>query len=459
MTVTETCDDVKGSRKPLLLMAAFPIDGHINPLFTIASHLVKVGYEVAFSSPSAYQSKIEETGAEYILAENPITESVFFNFRDASQFPPGPGRLAAQYKAIFMDMQPTRAKTIEEALVVLQARDPHRQIIVLEDVFNSGFTAFKYGRPLPGGVKRLPKSIGFGVSPILAESQDTGPLSLGLWPDSTESGRQRNKALYELVERGPMKLLYDAWHETLKQCGCKNIPDGKIWRSFYTAHDSVLQLCSPSLEYPVSDLPPCLQFVGVLPRKPLKPGFHFPSWWSEVEKRQENSYRYVIFVSQGTLNPLWSELIIPAVNAFADRPDVLVVATLGAVGAQLPAEVKIPANARIIDYLPYDAMLEYTDVFISNAGYGTLTHAVSNGVPVLLAGENEEKIEVTMRAVHAGVGLSLGTQTPTAEQVRRGVECILEDTKYKKAAMKLKLENSDLDALSAIEAKIREMTE
>ncbi|KAH0436357.1 udp-glucuronosyl udp-glucosyltransferase [Colletotrichum camelliae] len=430
MTATETYDDGKGSKKPLLLMAAFPIDGHINPLFTIASHLVKVGYEVAFSSPSVYQSKIEETGAEYILAESPITESVFLNFRDASQFPPGPGRLAAQYKAIFMDMQPTRAKSIEEALVVLQARDPDRQIIVLEDVFNSGFTAFKYGRPLPDGVKRLPKSIGFGVSPILAESQDTGPLSLGLWPDSTESGRQRNKALYELVEKGPMKLLYDAWHETLKQCGCTNIPDGKIWRSFYTAHDSILQLCSPRVFCHAS-----------------------------LEKRQEHNYRHVIFVSQGTLNPLWSELIIPAINAFADRPDVLVVATLGAVGARLPAEVKIPTNARVIDYLPYDAMLEYTDVFISNAGYGTLTHAVSNGVPVLLAGENEEKIEVTMRAVYAGVGLSLGTQTPTAEQVRRGVECILEDTKYKKAAMRLKMENSDLDALSAIEAKIREMTE
>ncbi|KAF9870880.1 udp-glucuronosyl udp-glucosyltransferase [Colletotrichum karsti] len=457
MPATAIQNDEAAKLKPLLFMTAFPGEGHTNPLITIASHLVKRGYEVVFMAPSVYESQINEAGAEYLFVDNPITDSVFEAFREASERPQGPERLAAQYKAIFLDMQPTRTQSTENALVMLQARHPGRQIILLEDVFNASFWAFKYGRPLPAGLETLPKSIGFGVSPVLVESQDTGPISLGLPPDTTDSGRERNKALYDLAESGPLKLMVDAWQDSWSRCGCTSIPDGRMFRSFYAAHDHTLQLCSPSLDYQLSDLPSCLEFVGVLPRKPRNFTIQYPLWWSEVENRHEH-YRHVIFVSQGTLNPFWSELIIPTLNAFSDRPDILVVATLGARGAELPPEVTIPSNARVVDYFPYDTMLEFADVFVSNAGYGTLTHAVSNGVPVLLAGQNEEKIEVTMRAVHAGVGLSLGTQTPSIEQVRRGVEQILADNKYKKAAMKLKVENDGLDALSAIELKVKKLT-
>ncbi|KAL0942081.1 udp-glucuronosyl udp-glucosyltransferase [Colletotrichum truncatum] len=444
--------------KPLLLMTAFPGEGHTNPLLNVAAHLVRVGYDIVFMAPSIFQQKVEQTGAEYLYIDNPITESVLQAFHDASYLPQGPERLAGQYKAIFLEMQPVRTQNTENALVMLQARDPSRQIMFMEGVFNSSLWAFRHGRPLPKGLNVLPKSIGFGVAPVLVESQDTGPISLGLFPDSTESGRQRNKILYDLVEKGPMKLLADGWRETLKKCGCTNIPNDTMFRSCYTAHDFALQLCSPSLDYTLSDLPPSLEFVGVLPRRPVTSDFQYPSWWPEVEKRHEYNYRHVLFVSQGTLNPVWTDLIIPTLQAFARKPDVLVIATLGARGQHLPQEVTIPPNARVVDYLPYDTILEYSDVFISNAGYGTLTHAVGNGVPVLLAGENEEKLEVTMRAIYAGVGLSLGTQTPTAEQVRKGVEQILQDNSYRKTAMKLKIENDGMNALATIEAKVKDLT-
>ncbi|KAK1718910.1 hypothetical protein BDP67DRAFT_393861 [Colletotrichum lupini] len=256
-----------------------------------------------------------------------------------------------------------------------------------------------------------------------------------------------------------MKPMIDAWQQAMKDTGCTAILETNIFRTCYTAHDYTLQLCSPSLEYNISDLPPSVEFAGVLPRKSAAPSFQYPSWWSEVERAQkDNQYRHVVFVSQGTVNMDYYELVLPTIEAFSQTEDILVVATLGGRGAQLPHGFIVPSNARVVDYMPYDIILECTDVFVSNGGYGALTHAVRNGVPIVLAGESEEKIEVTMRAVYAGLGVSLSTQRPSTDQIRHGVDRIFQDTKFKKAAMKLKHENDGMDALAAVERKVRALT-
>ncbi|WYZ38041.1 hypothetical protein EsH8_II_001547 [Colletotrichum jinshuiense] len=454
---TITCTNGTGDL-PLILIIAFPGEGHTNPLLAIADYLVKKGYEVVFVTPPIFRHKVEEAGCEWIHTDNPLTDATFQVLQEAAALPIGPERFAAQIKAVFIDTLPTRTATTEKVLAMLQARDPSRQIIFVEDVFNWSFLPFRLGRPLPQGFSKIPKTIGIGVAAFVMESQDTGPVSLGLPPDSTESGRRRNKALQELVEKGPMKPMVDAYQNALKRAECTSIPERNIFRSCYTAHDVVLQLCSPGLEYPISDIPPSVKFVGVLPRTVISPDFQYPPWWSEVKRTQkDNKYRHVIFVSQGTVNSDYSELILPAIRAFSNVQDVLIVATLGGRGAQLPSDFQVPPNARVVDYFPYDAILEYTDVFISNAGYGALTHSVRNGVPIVLAGETEEKIEVTMRAVYAGLGVSLATQWPTPDQIRKGVERILQDSKYRKAAVKLKMESENMDALAAIEASVRQL--
>ncbi|OHE98213.1 hypothetical protein CORC01_06410 [Colletotrichum orchidophilum] len=444
---------------PLILIVAYPGEGHTNPLLTIAAFLAKKGYEVAFLTTEDFRSKVEDAGAEWVHTDNPITSETYQALRDAASLPIGPERFAAQIKAVFFDTLPLRTRKMEEALTDLKARDPGRQIIVIEDVFNWSIFPFRYGRPLPQGFDTVPKSIGIGVAAFIMESRDTAPVTLGLPPDSTGSGRQRNAVLQQLVAKGPMKPSIDAWQQAMRLTGCTTILETNMFRSCYTAHDFALQLCSPSLEYELSDLPPSVEFIGVLPRKPTATTFQYPPWWPEVERNhKDNKYRHVIFVSQGTINMNHSELVLPTIEAFSKIEDTLVVAALGVRGAQLPHGFVVPSNARVVDYMPYDTILEYTDVFISNGGYGALTHAVRNGVPIVLAGESEEKMEVTMRAVYAGLAVSLATQRPSAAQVRLGVEQIFQDTRFKKAAMKLKHENEDMDALAAVEAKIRVLT-
>jgi UDP:flavonoid glycosyltransferase YjiC (YdhE family) len=69
----------------------------------------------------------------------------------------------------------------------------------------------------------------------------------------------------------------------------------------------------------------------------------------------------------------------------ADREDIIVIGVLGVKGARLDG-VKVPPNTRVVDYLMYEAVLAYADVFITNGGYNGFMTGVMHGVPMVLAG-------------------------------------------------------------------------
>ena len=126
----------------------------------------------------------------------------------------------------------------------------------------------------------------------------------------------------------------------------------------------------------------------------------------------------------------------------------------GVKDATLPADLELPANVRTVDFLPYDAALEYADVFVSNGGYGGMMHGVINAVPMVVAGITEDKVEVTARAEWAGFAVNLKTQTPEPEVISAAADKIFADKRYKTRAIRLMQENQDLDSLSIIEREI-----
>jgi UDP:flavonoid glycosyltransferase YjiC (YdhE family) len=52
----------------------------------------------------------------------------------------------------------------------------------------------------------------------------------------------------------------------------------------------------------------------------------------------------------------------------------------------------------------------------------------------------------------------LATQNPTVEQVRDGIEQVLEKPEFKNAALKLQEENAKMDAYSACERRVEALT-
>jgi len=447
-------------KQPLLLFHPFPADGHLGPPFSIAAHLKSKGYDVAFLTTEEFKPKVEGIGAEWLHLDSPFTPECMQGLMSLGGKPHDIETLTLAHKYVFNLTLPYRAQRLEEVLAMLHARDPNRQIICIEDVFNFSVMPFKYGRKLPVGLAETTKFIGIGGAPVMANSQDTAPSMLCLPPDSTPSGRLRNKALAKLFWDGPLKALRENFVGAIEAAGAtetSRLQDKDLFTSWYTVYDAVLQLCSPSMEYPRSDLPSTIEYAGVPVGQPLDPNLKYPEWWPEVTSARANGVR-VVFVTQGTVNLDLTELIAPTLQATAGRDDLLVVVLLATRGAKIPETISVPSNARVIDYFPYDAVLEYADVFVSNGGYGSFCHGVRNGVPMVVAGQAQDKPEVSMRVAFSGMGVNLATQNPTVEQVRDGIEQVLEKPEFKNAALKLQEENAKMDAYSACERRVEALT-
>ena len=108
---------------------------------------------------------------------------------------------------------------------------------------------------------------------------------------------------------------------------------------------------------------------------------------------------------------------------------LVVVSTGGRPVESLPAD--LPANVRAAGYLPYDRLLPLTDVLVTNGGYGGVHYALEHGVPLVVAGRTEDKVEVTARVAWSGVGIDLRTDAPSPKAISAAVRTVLADGRYR----------------------------
>jgi UDP:flavonoid glycosyltransferase YjiC (YdhE family) len=92
---------------------------------------------------------------------------------------------------------------------------------------------------------------------------------------------------------------------------------------------------------------------------------------------------------------------------------------------------------RMAPFIPFAELLPMVDCFVTNGGYGGVQLALANGVPLVVAGLTEDKMEVSARVTWAGVGIALRTDTPSSDQVRDGVSAVLSQPSYRARAREL----------------------
>jgi UDP:flavonoid glycosyltransferase YjiC (YdhE family) len=151
-------------------------------------------------------------------------------------------------------------------------------------------------------------------------------------------------------------------------------------------------------------------------------------------------------------------LIEPAIAALADEP-VTVIVTAGRPDLEvirLPGGVK-PENTKIENYLPFEQILPSVDVFVTNGGFGSVNLSLSKGVPMVVAGETEEKMFPVSRIGWSGAGVNLATGRPTSEQLRTAVRAVLRDKKYKENATRLQKEFARYNAFDLITETVNSM--
>jgi MGT family glycosyltransferase len=383
----------------------------MNPLLAVAQHLSSVGHNVTILTADVFTDKVIAAGLDFVS----LTGIANFDYRRLEDFFPDKRNLRGMdltihyFKHVFGDTILDQDRCIRQ----IMAERPVDLILV--DVPYLG--AFPL---LLGPKNNRPPIVGCGVIPLLMTSVDFGRRSQ---PDTTPEGLLQNKEENRRFEAA-FQPATDHINEVLARCGAPPMPS-LVFDCICVLPDLFLQCTGEAFEFPRSDMPYTIRFVGPVLPKPSA-NFKEPAWWSDLD-----SGRAVVLVTQGTIaNFDFNELIQPTLLALADE-DVLVIAATGRPDTEL---IVVPSNAPVESFVPFDRLLPKVDVFVTNGGYGAVHQALSLGVPIVIAGETEDKTLISARVAWSGAGISLGTRDPTQEQIGVAVRTVLADGRYRDRA-------------------------
>jgi UDP:flavonoid glycosyltransferase YjiC (YdhE family) len=110
----------------------------------------------------------------------------------------------------------------------------------------------------------------------------------------------------------------------------------------------------------------------------------------------------------------------------------------------------LPPNTIASRFLDFSQVLPHTDVLVAFGGYGTVSQALNFGVPMVVAGQTEDKPDIGARVAHTGAGIYLRTDDPTIHQVRYAVEQILSEPSFREKAWKMALEFRSYNAAKCL---------
>jgi UDP:flavonoid glycosyltransferase YjiC (YdhE family) len=393
-----------------------------------------------FFTTAHYRDKVEATGASFV----PFGEE--YDAHDLMVA--NPGRESSSKRGV------RGVKDDLRRIFVGPIPGQHRDLRAILDGFPADCivvdTMFLGALPLALGPRDARPALAcVGVMPYASNSRDTAPFGVAFQPGSGPLHRVRNVTMNWATEHVVLADIQRFARRRLAETGAPRF-SGYLVDLQPKVVDAYLQATVAGFEYPRSDLAPSVHFVGPILAPPSS-SFEVPRWWDELE-----GGRPVVHITQGTLdNADLGRLLLLTTRALAGA-DVLVVATTGGPDPG-PLRRDLPANVRLERFIPHDLLLPHVDVMVTNGGYGGVQQALANGVPLVVAGDSEDKPEVAARVHWSGAGINLRTGRPSVAMVARAVRRVLVRPSYRERARALQAEIAPSDPLGAISAALAEL--
>jgi UDP:flavonoid glycosyltransferase YjiC (YdhE family) len=449
-----------------VVLLALPAFGHVRPAVVLAHQLLELNYTVTVVSGTTFRGRIEAIkGVEFVPLKGKANAD--FDVPLTERFPDRPkeNTILFDMEKVFYDAFVEQFETVKEVIERQDLRN--RRVVIVQDgcKFHPKATdcplgadadttsAFVGTMPIAlesTEVRRVP-IIGLGHFPLGILSEDTAPFNSGL----PSQGKEANKKMNE----GAMQMFAGITaleQRLIEPYNCKRpLPSKFMLTNWVLICDIYCQLCVPALEPPRSDLPTNLRFCGALtgyndPSRGKKP---HPEWFEDFVTADDTK-RPLILVSSGSLpGQNVNHLILPTIEACKDLPVRVVVC---AVHVERPAG-ELPENVRWAQWIPFEDIFPHTSLVISSGGYGALSQAFANGIPMILAGMTEDKQHNGMLGEATGAAINLKTQTPSVEQVRDAVLEIQNNASYKREAEELRKAYADCDPVGSIVEAIEEV--
>ncbi|HYN35217.1 MAG TPA: nucleotide disphospho-sugar-binding domain-containing protein, partial [Ilumatobacteraceae bacterium] len=397
-----------------VLICSTPVEGHVNPATAIAHALVQRGHHVRWYTGAAFRQTVEATGATFepiVYATEPTTAILDDRFPGRAGLD-GLAGLKFDLEHLFISEAPGQVRDVQRILAAAPA-----DVLLVDTAFVAASLVHELGGP-PFAT--------YGISILPIPSRDLPPLGSGRLPSTSPVTRRLDRLVTPIATRVLFRDVQRRFQQARRSVGLP--ADHSTVFDTFVSPLLYLHGSAASFEYPRSDLPGHVHFVG--PLVPAStPDQPFPDWWTTIDHDKP-----LVLVTQGTVAVDLGDLVAPTLAALAGD-DVVVVATGGRGRDALTGPV--PANAHVESYIPFASILPHVDVMVTNGGFGGVQLALAHGVPMVVAGTTEDKPEISARVEWSGTGINLRTKRPTPLQLRNAVWSVLSDERYRTAAERL----------------------
>jgi len=404
------------------LITTGPYPGHVTPSMPIVRKLIERGHEVVWMTGRQYREKVEATGARFhpLPKESDPGGMEIYDFYPELKELKGLAQIKYWIKHIFLDACSRDIEAIKTVLTDFPADVLVGDTVMLAPYFISEM------RGLP--------SAEISLLPLCLLSRDTAPFGLGLLPGRNLITKARNQLLNFLIHHILLRDVTTYANDTRRELGLKPL-NGLLFRAMFEIPSLVMHISTPAFEYPRSDQLENMRFIGPIL---LEPNLVFqpPHWWSDL-----NGSETVILVNQGTIAKNLHDLVIPTIEGLKDQKMLLV-----AIPVEEGQLGELPEHVRAEPFIPFAHLLPHVDVMVTNGGYGGTQAALAHGIPLVVAGETEDKMEVAARVEWSGAGINLRKQRPSRAEVRDAVKEVLVNPVYRANAKRIQSDFAKYDA-------------
>lgn len=401
-----------------ILFACFPADGHFNPLTGIAMYLKEKGCDVRWYTSQYYAQKLKRLGILHYGFQNALDT----NASNIEEIFPEREQHKSQVKKLVFDM--INAFILRGPEYFEDIKEIKKEFdfeLMIADIAFTGIPFVKEKLNVP--------VFSVGVFPLTETSKDLAPAGLGITPSNSFFGRRKQDILRFIADKflfaKPNKVMKEVLAEYDIDSEGLNLFDINVKKA-----NLFLQSGTPGFEYKRSDLGKNIRFVG--PLLPYAKQKAHTLWYNDKLRHFEK----VILVTQGTVEKDINKIIVPTLDAFKNSNYLVIVTTGGSQTKEL-RELYPDNNFIIEDFIPFEEVMPYTDVYVSNGGYGGVLLSIQHELPMVVAGLHEGKNEICARIGYFNLGINLKTEKPTAEQIRISVKRVIADPVYAENVSKL----------------------
>jgi UDP:flavonoid glycosyltransferase YjiC (YdhE family) len=189
------------------------------------------------------------------------------------------------------------------------------------------------------------------------------------------------------------------------------------------SRELVLVATLPQLEYPRAGWSPAVRVTG-------------PLLWEQPYPETEPPHGEgpLVLIAPSTSQDPRHRMLSAALEGLAREP-VRVLATTN--GRPPPEPIRVPPNAKVVDWISYAKAMPGCAGVVCHAGHGTIVRALACGVPVVGCPAGGDMAENAARLRWCGAGVSLPRRFITPRGIRLALRKLLAEDSYARRAADL----------------------